>query len=113
MSIETIKSLLVKDKWRKDFGILSYDLKNNKFSFKYSDDVEGYEFSDINIKNGREFEQDRMFNVFMFDDSYIKNQLVLNNNLSGESENHIQWFLKEQLAKTNSLSSRGFYFENI
>ena len=108
-----IKSLLVKDKWHKDFGILSYNLEKDKFSFKYCDNVEGYEFSDINIKNGREFEQSKMFNVFMFDDSYIKHKLIINNHLSGESENHIQWFLKEQLAETKKLSSRGFYFEKI
>jgi len=112
MSKET-KSLLVKDKWHKDFGVLRYNLEKDIFYFKYCDNAEGYEFSDINIKNGREFEQSKMFNVFMFDDSYIKNQLVINSDLSGKSENYIQWFFKEELAKTKSLSSRGFYFEKI
>ena len=45
-----IKKLKVKDKWNRDFGILTYDVKKDTFHFKYDDDCEGYDFSDINVK---------------------------------------------------------------
>ena len=47
-----IKQLKVKDKWEKDFGILTFDTVKNKFHFKYDDNCNGYSFSDINIQNG-------------------------------------------------------------
>ena len=47
-----IKQLKVKDKWEKDFGILTFDIVKNKFHFKYDDNCNGYPFSDINIQNG-------------------------------------------------------------
>ena len=64
-----IKQLKVKDKWEKDFGILTFDIVKNKFHFKYDDNCNGYDFSDINVKTGREFEQNTIFNVFSFDES--------------------------------------------
>ncbi|MCT7512575.1 hypothetical protein [Aliarcobacter cryaerophilus] len=105
--------LKVKDKWNNDFGILSYDLLKDKFHFKYDDKCKGYGFSDINIKNGREFEKDKIFNVFSFYDSYAKNVLIKELNLSSKSENEIQFRIKEYLANTNKMSCRGFYFEEI
>ena len=42
-----IKQLKVKDKWEKDFGILTFDTVKNKFHFKYDDNCNGYPFSDI------------------------------------------------------------------
>ncbi len=106
-----IKKLKVKDKWNRDFGILTYDITKDRFHFKYDDDCEGYAFSDINAKNGREFEQDTIFNVFSFDDSYARSQMVEKFNLSGLSNNEMQWFFKEHCANNDSLSCRGFYFE--
>ena len=106
-----IKKLKVKDKWNRDFGILTYNAKKDRFHFKYDDNCNGYAFSDINIKNGREFEQDKIFNVFSFDDSYSKSQMIEKYNLSGLSNNEMQWFFKELSAKNNSLSCKGFYFE--
>ena len=108
-----IKKLKVKDKWEKDFGILTYDSSKNTFTFQYDDNCKGYSFSDINIQNGREFEQDKIFNVFSFDDSFVKNQLMTEHNLFGKSDNEVQWFFKELCAKNNTLSCRGFYFEKI
>ena len=108
-----IKQLKVKDKWEKDFGILTYDTSKNTFTFQYDDNCKGYSFSDINIQNGREFEQDKIFNVFSFDDSFVKNQLMTEHNLFGKSDNEVQWFFKELCAKNNTLSCRGFYFKKI
>ncbi|MCT7496923.1 hypothetical protein [Aliarcobacter cryaerophilus] len=106
-----IKKLKVKDKWNRDFGILTYDVKKDTFHFKYDDDCEGYDFSDINAKNGREFEQSTIFNVFSFDDSYVRSQMIEKYNISNLSDNEMQWFFKEHCAKNNSLSCKGFYFE--
>jgi hypothetical protein len=106
-----IKKLKVKDKWNRDFGILTYDTTKDTFHFKYDDNCEGYDFSDINVKNGREFEQDTIFNVFSFDDSYARSQMIEKYNLSNLSNNQMQWFFKELCAKNNSLSCKGFYFE--
>ena len=103
--------LKVKDKWNRDFGILSYDLSKDKFYFKYDDNCKGYAFSDINTQNGREFEQDKIFNVFSFDDSFARSKMIEQYNLSGKSDNEMQWFFKELCAKNNSLSCKGFYFE--
>ena len=106
-----IKQLKVKDKWEKDFGILTFDIVKNKFHFKYDDNCNGYPFSDINIQNGKEFEQNTMFNVFSFDDSFARSKMIEQYNLSGKSDNEMQWFFKELCAKNNSLSCKGFYFE--
>ena len=65
-----IKKLKVKDKWNRDFGILTYDTTKDTFHFKYDDNCEGYAFSDINVKNGREFEQDTIFNVLISEKAY-------------------------------------------
>ncbi|MGJ0310888.1 hypothetical protein [Aliarcobacter cryaerophilus] len=108
-----IKKLKVKDKWNRDFGILTYDTTKDTFHFKYDDNCEGYAFSDINVKNGREFEQSTIFNVFTFDDSYARSQMIEKYNLSNLSNNQMQWFFKELCAKNNSLSCKGFYFEFI
>ena len=106
-----IKQLKVKDKWEKDFGILTFDTVKNKFHFKYDDNCNGYPFSDINIQNGKEFEQNTMFNVFSFDDSFARSKMIEQYNLSGKSDNEMQWFFKELCAKNQTLSCRGFYFE--
>ena len=73
----------------------------NSNHFKYDDDnCNGFVFSDINILNGREFEQDKIFNVFSFDDSYARNMMIEEFKLSEKSENERQWFFKEYLADT-------------
>ena len=108
-----IKQLKVKDKWEKDFGILTFDTVKNKFHFKYDDNCNGYPFSDINIQNGKEFEQNTMFNVFSFDDSFARSKMIEQYNLSGKSDNEMQWFFKELCAKNQVLSCRGLYFEEI
>lgn len=108
-----IKRLKVKDKWKKDFGILTYDLSKDTFIFQYDDNCKGYSFSDININNGKSFEQGTMFNVFSFDDSFAKNKLVTEHNLFNKSSNEVQWFLKELCATNKTLSAKGFYFEKI
>ncbi len=108
-----IKKLKVIDKWNRDFGILSYDLSKDKFHFKYDDNCKGYAFSDINTLNGREFEQDKIFNVFSFDDSFARSQLIEEHNLSGKSDNETQWSFKELCAKNQVLSCKGLYFEEI
>ena len=108
-----IKQLKVKDKWEKDFGILTFDTVKNKFHFKYDDNCNGYPFSDINIQNGKEFEQKEIFNVFSFDDSFARSKMIEQYNLSGKSDNEMQWFFKELCAKNQTLSCRGFYFEEI
>ena len=46
-----IKKLKVKDKWNRDFGILTYDTTKDTFHFKYDDNCKGYAFSDINTLN--------------------------------------------------------------
>ena len=97
-----IKKLKVKDKWNRDFGFLKKKKKKDTFHFKYDDDCEGYDFSDINAKNGREFEQSTIFNVFSFDDSYVRSQMIEKYNISNLSENEMQWFFKEHCAKNNS-----------
>ena len=103
--------LKVKDKWNRDFGILSYDVSKDTFHFKYDDNCKGYPFSDINIQNGKEFEQDKIFNVFSFDDSFARSKMIEQYNLSNLSNNQMQWFFKELCAKNNSLSCKGFCFE--
>ena len=108
-----IKKLKVIDKWNRDFGILTFDTVKNKFHFKYDDNCNGYPFSDINIQNGKEFEQNTMFNVFSFDDSFARSKMIEQYNLSGKSDNEMQWFFKELCAKNQTLSCRGFYFEEI
>lgn len=108
-----IKKLKIKDKWNRDFGILTYDTVKNKFHFKYDDNCNGYSFSDINTQNGKEFEQNTMFNVFSFDDSFARSKMIEQYNLSGKSDNEMQWFFKELCAKNKTLSCRGFYFEEI
>ena len=84
-----IKKLRVKDKWNNNFGILIYDPVRDKFHFRYDDNCNGYAFSDINIKNGREFEQDTIFNVFSYDDSYARIKMIKEYNLSNLSNNEI------------------------
>ena len=71
-----IKALKVKDKWHRDFGVLSYDVANDSFHFKYDSDTTGFPFSDIDIRKGREFTQNKIFNVFSLDDSYSKNNFI-------------------------------------
>lgn len=108
-----MKSLLVKDKWHKVFGTLAYDTKKDKFYFKYDSNAEGYDFSDIDINEGKEFEQDSMFNVFSYDDSFARAELIRNLDLYDKTENQLQWFLKERLAITKGMSCKDFYFEEI
>ncbi|MFA7083191.1 MAG: hypothetical protein WC141_01525 [Arcobacteraceae bacterium] len=108
-----MKALLVIDKWRRAFGTLSYDTQKDIFYFKYDDNTPGYAFSDIDINEGKEFEQNSMFNVFSYDDSFARSELVRNLDLYDKSENQLQWFLKERLAITKSMSCKGFYFEEI
>ena len=110
---DNIKTLRVKDNGKKDFGTLTYNVANDTFSFKYDSSVTGFTFSDIDVKNGREFSQKRMFNMFNFDDSYAKKNMIAELKLEDKSENEIQWKIKEYLAENNKMSSRGFYFEKV
>ena len=108
-----IKALKVKDKWHRDFGVLSYDVANDSFHFKYDSDTTGFSFSDIDIRKGREFTQNKIFNVFSLDDSYSKNNFIAELKLENKTDNETQWEIKEYMADTNKISSRGFYFERL
>ena len=89
-----IKALKVKDKWHRDFGVLSYDVANDSFHFKYDSDTTGFSFSDIDIRKGREFTQNKIFNVFSLDDSYSKNNFITELKLENKTDNETQWEIK-------------------
>lgn len=94
-------------------GILSYSSTVDKFTFEYDKDYAGIPYSDINVKNGRVFEQETMFNIFNVEKSWNRTQLETKADLSNLSENEIQLFIKERQAKNKTKTPNGFYFEKL
>lgn len=102
--------VLVKDKSYKNFGVLEFKSNANEFLFTYDEKQTGVNFSDINVANGRQFKQNSMFNLFSFDDSYNKNELIKKYSLEEKTENEIQWFLINLWAFKSEQTAKGFWF---
>lgn len=107
------KAFSIKDKWNNNFGVLSYDVTTNKFIFEYDEKQAGISYSDIDVRDGRKFEQDSIFNIFAFDDSWSKSQLLEKYKLLEKSENEVQLFLTDLWAGKKELTSKGFLYEKI
>ena len=94
-------------------GILSYSIQIDKFTFEYDKDYQGLTYSDINVNNGRVFEQETMFNIFNVEKSWNRTRLETRYNLKDKSENEIQLFIKERQAINKTKTPNGFYFEKL
>lgn len=108
-----MEKLLVKNTPNTVMGVLSFDKEANLFTFEYDKDFEGLKYSDINVKNGRSFTQDSMFNLFSFDDSWGKSELIRIHQIEDKTENEIQWYFKTLLANEKGVSRAGYLFENF
>lgn len=106
-------TFLIKDKWNNIFGVLSFDYNTGSFSFEYDEKQKGIVYSDIDVRDGRKFKQDSIFNIFAFDDSWSKNQLLEKYDLLEKTENEVQLFLLNLWADKKELTSKGFLFEKI
>lgn len=94
-------------------GILSYSTQTDKFTFEYDKDYAGIPYSDINVKNGRFFEQSTMFNLFNVEKSWNRTQIEKKDNLQNKTENEIQLFFKDKQSLEKIPTPNGFYFEKL
>lgn len=104
---------LVKQQNGTRVGILSYSTQIDKFIFEYDKDYKGIPYSDINVKDGRVFEQETMFNLFNVEKSWNRTQIEKKDNLQNKTENEIQLFFKEKQSLEKIPTSNGFCFEKL
>lgn len=103
-----MKQILVKDEANIKIGELQF--QDNKFFFVYDNNFVGFQFSDINVNLSRNFESESLFNIFAFDESWNKNELVKIHCLENKTENEIQWFILNLWAEKDELV-QGFKYE--
>ncbi|WP_323668494.1 hypothetical protein [Aliarcobacter butzleri] len=94
-------------------GILSYSTQTDKFTFEYDKDYKGIPYSDINVKDGRVFEQETMFNLFNVEKSWNRTQIEKKYNLQNKTENEIQLFFKDKQSLEKIPTPNGFCFEKL
>ncbi|NOQ30527.1 MAG: hypothetical protein GQ570_05325 [Helicobacteraceae bacterium] len=93
-------------------GVLSFDKKKNKFTFKYDDDFKGFPFGDIDSTISRTHTSKTLFSMFAFEDCWNRQQIVEKYNLKDPNGNSDQWFILNIWAKQGS-SLKGIYFETL